>query len=751
MFHLKTTMLASLLCIGLFASCGQSNTGRLAEPTLLPMPQEVTYTDGYFQLSDRTTFTLNAGDNPLAKHLHTTLRSAWGVELPLQDKDGDIQFLIQESNIAPEGYELEVSNSRITLIASTAVGVQNGLKTLLQLRDEEGRLPATHIKDEPRFAYRGVMLDVSRHFLDKEHIMLLIDEMSKLKFNRLHLHLVDGGGWRMEVESYPRLMTHATYRTKRGWDEWWHSGDRRFVEAGTPDAYGGYYTKADLRELVAHAEQQGITIVPEIEMPGHSNEVAAAYPELFCGGKWAQDVSDVCIGKEETFTFFERILDETMDLFPSEYIHIGGDEAAMNHWGNCPDCQRRMRVEGLKDLHELQSYMIRRIERYLQSKGRKLIGWDEILMGGLAPDATVMSWRGERGGIESAEAGHDVVMTPNGYLYLDYYQTYGDKQPRAIGGYVPLEKVYSYNPVPSELSPERRHHILGVQANLWTEYVESEEHMFYMLFPRLLALSEVAWTKPEHKDYTGFRTRATRYNDALRARGINAYPLTGVDATIERDDQGVMSLRLNAEHAEAEIRYTTDGTEPTTSSILYTQPIVVADSAIVVAKPFGKAIPSDISPRVLRLDKHLALDKSVRYDCKWNERYPAAGVASLVDGIKGTPTYLDGKWQGFTEPMDVTIDLGEIQPLRHVFARFMQEREQWVYMPKSVEVWVSEQGETFDYVGKVSTQTDELNPRPLFETFNFYPQGKSARYVRMRAEIGRSPGHFIFVDEIVVW
>lgn len=751
MFHLKQSILTALLSLGLFASCDTSTTGRLAQPTLLPMPAEVVYNDGYFTLSPKTTITFEDVDQPLVEHLHGSLLKAWNIELARQEQGGDIQLTIKQGDLAPEGYSLEVSSTGIRLMASTSAGLQNGVKTLLQLCDEEGRLPAVQINDEPRFAYRGVMLDVSRHFIDKEHILMLVDEMAKLKFNRLHLHLVDGGGWRMEVDSYPRLMTHATYRTERGWDKWWHGGDRRFVPAGTPGAYGGYYTKAELRELVAHAAKQGITIVPEIEMPGHSNEVAAAYPELFCGRKWAKDVSDVCIGKEETFTFFERILDETMELFPSEYIHIGGDEAAMNHWGQCLDCQRRMRVEGLKDLHELQSYMIRRIERYLKSKGRKLIGWDEILMGGLAPEATVMSWRGERGGIESAEAGHDVVMTPNGYLYLDYYQTYGEKQPRAIGGYVPLEKVYSYDPVPSELSPERRHHILGVQANLWTEYVESEEHMWYMLFPRLLALSEVAWTKPERKDYADFRTRATRYNDALRTRGINAYPLTGVDATIDRGRDGAMSLSMNAEHAEAEIRYTTDGTEPTASSSLYTAPIIVTDSVKVVAKPFGKSIPSDVASRVIRLDKHLALDKTVRYDCKWNERYPAAGAATLVDGIKGTPTYLDGKWQGFTEPMDVTIDLGEIKPVRHVFARFMQEREQWVYMPKFVEVWVGKTDKEWIYVGKVATETDESNPRPVFETFDFYLSSLPARYVRMRAEIGRSPGHFIFTDEVVVW
>ncbi|WP_152566777.1 family 20 glycosylhydrolase [Porphyromonas sp. COT-239 OH1446] len=748
MFRLHRLFLAGMLCLLSLVACRDKHL--LEERSLIPKPVTLRSLDGHFVLSDQTTISVDPSvDAP--ETLVDLLSSSWSCSLKLQSQGGTIRFSLSDAVAHPEGYHLEVLPEGIRLVARGRAGLLHGIQTLLQLADGKGYLPSVEIEDAPRFAYRGLMLDVSRHFYNKEFVVKLLDEMARLKLNRFHWHLVDGGGWRMQVDSYPRLMSHAAWRSIEDWDKWWHQRVRTFVPEGTEGAYGGYYTKEEIREVVAHATKLGITVVPEIEMPGHSNEVAAAYPELFCQGRWSTSVADVCIGREETFTFFERILDETLELFPSEYIHIGGDEAAMNHWGDCSKCKARMRREGLKDLHELQSYMIKRIERYLNSKGRKLIGWDEILMGGLAPEATVMSWRGEQGGIEAASAGHDVVMTPNGSLYLDYYQTYGMEQPRAIGGYVPLEKVYAYNPVPKALDPEREHHILGVQANLWTEYVGSEEQAWYMLFPRALALAEVAWSPQKSRDYEDFRVRATRYNDGLRVRGVNAYPMSGVNAHISRSEDGAaLRLTLSAEHAGAIIRYTTDGSMPTEESLRYEGPIDVIDSALVVAKPFGKGIPSDVAPRYLRLDKHLALDKSVRYDCKWNERYSASKELSLVDGIKGTPTYLDGLWQGFTEPMDVTIDLGAVKPVRHVLATFMQEREQWVYMPREVEVWISEDGKAFHSIGRVASRTDEHEPRPVFETFDFYAEGK-ARYVRMRADIGRSPGHFIFTDEIVVW
>lgn len=648
-----------------------------------------------------------------------------------------------------EAYSLEVNKRGMRLIAGSTQGLRYALQTLRQSIEPLGRVQSVKMSDAPRFAYRGVMLDVSRHMMSKDFIKQLLSEMARLKLNVFHWHLVDGGGWRLQSDAYPLLTQKAAFRTQSNWDAWWSGGDRRFVDEGTPGAYGGYYTKADIREVVAYAERLGITIMPEIEMPGHSNEIYAAYPEIFCRQDKPLGASDVCIGNEATFTFFERILDEVMELFPSSYIHIGGDEAEMNHWADCSKCQARMRAEGLKDLKELQSYMIRRIERYLISKGRKLVGWDEILMGGLAPEATVMSWRGEAGGIEAAKAGHDVIMTPNGHFYLDYYQSSAPNQPRANSSYVPLRKVFDYNPQPEGLTPQEQKHILGVQANLWTEYANTEEEAEYMLFPRLLAVAERAWsTRPI--SWADFKQRASSYTDELIARGINAYSLNDVMLeTSVPESKTEVRLKVEPERPDVTVHYTTDGTTPLATSPKLDS-LTTTDSLRLKIMPYRSGNALWREPKSLRLDRHLGMDAtSIAYVYPANERYQAQGVRTLIDGERGTPTYTDKRWLGFTKPLDVTIDLGQLRPVRHIYAQFMQEREHWVFMPKSVEVWISEDAKAWSSLGVLNPKTSETNPRTMFEYFDFYASA-STRYVRMLATIDRSPGHFIFTDEIVI-
>ena len=375
-------------------------------------------------------------------------------------------------------------------------GLFYGLQTINQLMAPQG-LPYATIKDTPRFPYRGLHLDVSRHFFSKEEVIKLMDVMSSYKMNTLHLHLTDAGGWRLKMDSYPELTRQTAYRTESDWRKWWDGKDRQYLPEGTPGAYGGYYTKDDIREIVAYAAKKHITVLPEIEFPGHSEEVFVAYPELSCSGKPYVN-GDFCIGNLESYIFMQTVLDEIMELFPSEYIHIGGDEAGKQAWKTCKKCQALMQKEGMTDIDELQSFMIHQADEYLNSKGRKLIGWDEILEGGLAPEATVMSWRGEDGGIKSARMGHDVVMTPGNYMYFDFYQAEPKTQPYAIGGYTPIKKVYSYNPVPADsLTAEEQKHILGVQANTWTEYIPDEAHLEYMMFPRALAVAEIGLTPQE--------------------------------------------------------------------------------------------------------------------------------------------------------------------------------------------------------------------------------------------------------------
>ena len=744
---LRSTALAlSLSLTSLFATQAEAAVDSLQ---LIPRPVSVTYGTGTLRLP--RILRLSAGapaslSDGLKKQSFTTTAAKGRIK-------GLITTRLDASVPGLEGYRLEIGKQGITLTARDEAGLRQGTQSLLQITQQYGgALPYLTITDSARLAYRGVMLDVSRHFMNRDMIIRLLDEMARYKLNRFHWHLVDGGGWRFPSKKYPLLTKKAAFRTVSDWDQWWQK-DRRFVDEGTPGSYGGYYSLEDIYAVLNHATRLGITVIPEIELPGHSNEIFAAYPELSCLNKWAFENSDVCIGNEKTFKFFEDILDEVMAIFPSKYIHIGGDEATMQHWGKCAKCQARMKSEGLKDEHALQSYMIRRIEKYLNSKGRKLIGWDEILMGGLAPDATVMSWRGEEGAIQAAKEGHDVILTPNSHVYLDLYQRESDHEPRANGGFIPLEKIYSYNPVPKELTPAETKHVLGVQANLWTEYVLDEPHAEYMLFPRILALSEVAWTPQQDRDYKNFLTRVNYHVPALKKRGINVYPLRRIAAINEGDTvKHLVSVSLDSERPTADIRYTTDGTEPTARSPRYTgTPLTSRDSLIVKARLFEGDKMIEAAPMIsFRTDYHKAIGKKITYnDCTWNERYTAGGSRALIDGVRGTPTYLDGRWQGFTSPMDVTIALGTVTELSHIFAKFMQERVQWVYMPGDVEILLSDDGVNFRSVARQKTLTSEDIYKPVFETFSF-PMKERARYVRVKASNNRSAGHFIFCDEIIV-
>jgi hexosaminidase len=435
-----------------------------------------------------------------------------------------------------EGYILTVTPKEIIIQAKSAVGLFYAVQTLRQLMPVEVEnqkvieginltVPACYIKDEPRFVYRGMHLDVGRHMFPVEYIKRYIDMIAMHKMNTFHWHLTEDQGWRIEIKKYPKLTEIGAFRNETIIG---HAGKKPYVFDGK--RYGGFYTQDEVKEIVAYAASKFVTIIPEIEMPGHAMAALASYPELSCTGgpfevftSWGV-VDDVyCVGKEETFNFLENVLSEVIDLFPGKYIHIGGDECPKARWKKCPLCQKRIKDEGLKDERELQSYFIQRIEKFLVSKGRKIIGWDEILEGGLAPEATVMSWRGTSGGIAAAKQKHDVIMTPSKYVYLDYYQCEPEGQPLAIGGYLPLERVYSYNPMPSELTPEEQKYILGIQGNVWTEYIPTPEQMEYMAFPRAFAIAETGWTPDRLKDFDDFLSRLEILKKRYDAIGINYF------------------------------------------------------------------------------------------------------------------------------------------------------------------------------------------------------------------------------------
>ena len=476
---------------GLAAACSllliACSPEEVRQVNLIPKPEQMTMTGGTFTVDSLALF---GGQS--SRNIKTVIDEAWSGN--------------------PEGYQLDVTPGGIDLRAGSPDGLFYGMQTLRQLY-AGGEVPCVSIRDNPRFGYRGLHLDVSRHFFSKEEVMKLLDVMSFYKLNTLHMHLTDAGGWRIEIDKYPKLTSETD------WRKWWDGRDRKYLPEGTPGAYGGYYTKEDIREIVKHAASKHINIIPEIEFPGHSEEVLMAYPELSCSGKPYQN-GDFCIGNELSFTFMEDVLAEVIDLFPSEYIHVGGDEAGKSAWKKCPKCQALMKEKGMKNVDELQSYMIHRAEEFLNSKDRKLIGWDEILEGDVTPTATIMSWRGAKGGIEAARQGNHAIMAPTTNCYLDYYQTRDTaREPLAIGGYLPVEKVYELDPY-EQLTPAEQVCILGVQANLWTEYIATWPHAEYMLLPRLSALAEVGWSL-DRKDYAGYLHRVRRLARIYDACGYN--------------------------------------------------------------------------------------------------------------------------------------------------------------------------------------------------------------------------------------
>lgn len=730
---------------------------RLEEVGIIPQPKEISLYLGDYVLSDTLKLKSTGVAKELLPDLIRHLREALGRPLILI-KEGERAVVSMEirplEGSNPEAYSLEVGEKGISLIGNSPTGLIYAAKSLEQLRRGAEQLPYTKIVDEPRLGYRGIHLDVSRHFMEKNFILKLLDEMARYKLNTFHWHLVDGGGWRMESQNYPMLQLLSTKRTEKDWDKWWQ-GDRRFIPISSPEGYGGSYTREDMLEVVRYAEALGITVIPEIELPGHSNELFSAYPELSCKGYWTRNASEVCLGKEETFTFFENILDEVMAIFPSKYIHIGGDEADKTEWKNCPNCQKRIKDNNLKDEEELQSYAIKRIERYLNEHGREIIGWDEILEGGLAPGATVMSWRGEDGGIAAAKAGHDVIMTPSSHLYLDYYQADPFTEPKAIGGYVPLEKVYSYNPVSDKLTTDaERQHVIGVQGNLWTEYVDDEKAAEYMLFPRLLAVAEVGWTPQEKRSYEDFLRRVNWEMPHLKEQGINVYPLKNIAITDSVDHkEKCVWVSIKSERIPAEIRYTLDGSKPTKDSPLYTKPIEVREEAKIVAQLFEGDEPL-FEPVRFQTGYHLAVGATVSYKegHRYAEKYAASGDGTLTDGLRGGPTYLDGRWQGFLgEDVDVTLDLGAEKPLQQVALRFLQSKGNWVYMPREVILYISQDGKKWQEVGRKRTVTSPEEDLLEIETFAFPVTGKMARYLRLTAENGRGADYWLFTDELVVY
>lgn len=519
--------LTLLLLTLFFVACTRSE---LPQPSIIPQPSILKEKPSFFAITKSTRISCKTMLNQEADYLIDFLNDQTGLKLKKtrsKKQRNYIRLELSDKVKQDEGYRLIINGSHILIRARTNAGIFYGIQSLLQLvparESQRVVVPAIEISDAPRFAYRGLHLDVARHFFEVSFIKKMLDAMAFYKLNRFHWHLTDDQGWRIEIENLPLLTQTGAWRanTLMG-----HADDR--PEQFDTLSYGGFYTRDEIREVIDYAVRRHITIIPEIEMPGHAQAALAAYPYLGCfdsplavWNKWGISENVFCAGKETTFEFIETVLSEVCDLFPGEYIHIGGDECVKTHWKTCPSCQARIKAEHLNNEAELQSYFIQRVEKILSAKGKKMIGWDEILEGGLAESATVMSWQGETGGIAAARLQHDVLMSPNSVCYFDYYQADSQKEPLAFGGLTTLETVYHYNPVPSILRPDEQAHILGIQACVRTEYIPFAQQAEYMIFPRLCALSEVGWSLPEKKDFSGFMHRLRQHESKLKSLGVN--------------------------------------------------------------------------------------------------------------------------------------------------------------------------------------------------------------------------------------
>lgn len=754
---------------------------------IIPQPVQLEKTKGLFTFAGQVSLKMGANKEveKVGQYFKNYLQEISGMDVGLNQKaDKVIEFLLVSNvELGAEGYLLSVKESAILISANTAQGLFYGVQSLIQclpaIRTNESlAIPAMEIKDYPRFKWRGMMLDVGRHFFSTEFIKEFIDLLASYKMNTFHWHLTEDQGWRIEIKKYPKLTQVGGFRKATT------TGHNKGTD-GLP--YGGYYTQDQIRDIVRYASERHVTIVPEIELPGHSSAAIAAYPELSCfpseptkpaglavwsgqiKGKEVQQswgvFEDVYCPTEFTFKFIQDVMDEVLALFPGPYIHVGGDECPKESWKRSEFCQQLIKEKGLKDEHGLQSYFIQRVEQYLNSKGRRLIGWDEILEGGLAPNASVMSWRGETGGIEAAKMKHDVVMTPGSPVYFDHYQGDPATEPMAIGGFNTLKRVYHYEPIPKELSAADAKYVLGAQANLWTEYIPSVEQAEYMILPRMLALSEVVWSPEASKNWTDFNNRLKPHLAAFESRGIRFSQGNFKVEVKPNARNGKMFVELESERSEFPIYYTLDGSTPSASGFTYKGPIeltykspIDVKSTIVLKAILGAQIPS-VKPSLT--EQQFTIHKGVGYQATYqtpeSRYYPGGGPLALTDGIRGSVDH--GKfWHAFNgNDMIATLQFDVEKKIQTVELGTVQNYGAWIFLPSEVVVEVSADGVQFNEVGRVRNTIP--NSETVIKNFKVTFNSRNAKAIRVTAKNGGAcpPGHpgegkpsWIFVDEIVI-
>lgn len=743
--------------------------------SIIPQPVSIITGSGSFVIDKNTSLHFNSSDKDLqavADYFSSCINHISGFVLKNNNKKiNSIEFSIAKTNeIGNEGYLLNVNPTSVTITANTKAGIVYGMQTLFQIlpairTNEVLKIPAMQIKDYPRFKWRGMHLDVSRHFFSPDLIKKYIDLMALYKFNTFHWHLTDDQGWRIEIKKYPKLTQVGAWRVDET-DKVW--GQRPQATEGETPTYGGYYTQEQIKDIVKYAALLNITIVPEIEMPGHSAAAIASYPYLSCtqqpqlpmtGGNYINISSNYCAGNDSVFTFLENVLTEVIALFPSPYIHVGGDEVDKTSWHNCPKCQARIKKEGLKNEEELQSYFMKRIEKFLISKHRKMIGWDEILEGGLAPEATVMSWRGVQGGIIAATMNHDVVMTPGDPLYFNQYQGDPATEPLANGGFNTLKKVYDYEPIPNELDAMHAKYILGAQGNLWTEYITTPEHVEYMILPRMLALAEVLWSPKKARDWNNFNERLQQHFKTFDEKGLH-YSKGNFKVEIKPFSQdGKLFVNLSTEAYKGEMYYTTDETVPNLQSKKYTEPLRIDSSLTLKAITVVNGKNMSMIPAQQSFVIHKAVGKNVNYTNPVSSYYMADGPNSLTDGIRGTKEV--GKyWHGFEgKDLIATIDLGQEENIHTISLGCLQSYRDWIMMPRWVKFEISDDGKNFTEVQTIPNDISENEQASTIKDFTANFSERKTRFIRVTAKAldalpkghpGEGKPAWIFADEIIV-
>lgn len=732
-----------------FLSCGGGKSNSMETRSgIIPMPNQVIEGQGTYLLQGekRVAVSPNSASMLVFGYLTNALKNTAVTLKPVSPgEQADICFLA-DSSLADEAYTLDVTSGGIKIASNqTGAGLFYGIQSLLQLMpagiydtrqkyEKKIELPAIHIADAPRFSHRGAMMDVARNFQPKEEVLKFLDLMAMYKMNKFHFHLTDDQGWRIEIKKYPRLIEIGSRRsqTQVGFCDYYYP--RRF----DGKEQRGYYTQEDIKEIVKYASDRFITVIPEIEMPGHASAALAAYPEHSCGlGKtyvvrdYFDVFDEVYCPKEGTFRFLENVLTEVIDLFPSHYIHIGGDECPKKAWKKCEHCQVLMKREGLPDEEALQSWFIHRIEQFVNSKGRDIIGWDEILEGGLAPNATLMSWRGEKGGMEAARKKHHVIMTPGSTCYYDHYQESPEFAPLAIGGFLPLDTAYNYNPLPVELTSQEQSYIIGTQANIWGEYIQTPEHFEYMAFPRLLAMAEVQWTQPAHKDFYSFTRRLDKeferldYCEVNSCRNFYEVSLTGT----WNSTQNVYEVTLNTFCPDAEIHYAVNDSVILASSPLYTAPVRVAEDAVIYAAVYRKGKPlGKITHKSFTINKATGNF----YTCvplpSSDKVNPGMG---LSDGVRGYARELR-RWVIFdADTVQMTFDLRKPISVHKAAFAFLWRPYDMLWPARAVTASVSNDGKEFTTVGNQKL-TYDFSPTEgtRFPVSLSFPEALG-RYVRL--------------------